>query len=518
MHKIAQKRKDIDVVLVYPKTGMDLGATIAPPHGLLAIAAPLVEKGYKVKIIDQRLDPQWESELVSVLKCRPICAGISTMTGTQIAFAYQAAQLIRRHTDGNIPIVWGGAHPSSIPEQTLEDENVDIVCIGEGDIAFLEIVEALQAKKTLNDIAGIGFKNANKITITPSRPLLDVETLLPIPWELIDIEPYIHPDFYLKGSSRSLDVGQTSRGCPFQCGFCSSASIRRRKWRPMSVEKSLETILEPVRKFGLNGVWIRDDEFYISRKRTREICEGIIDSGLKFNWYSSGTRVDTFNKQSDEEIELLLKSGALNLKFGAESGCNRILKLINKGITKEETINANLRVKKYEINPVFAFMIGFPTETFEEINQTLDLITKLKNDNPESQIETIAPYTALPSTPMYPLALEMGLKPPEKLIDWRDWVIDDSNTKKNKRPWFSYKDRKTIANICYISMLSNAVSNAIGGIKNSCLRFVLRIFYKPFAVYYRLRLRRKFFKFSLDLAIIRFLRKQLFYKGHFTIK
>lgn len=518
MHKIAQKREDIDVVLVYPKTGMDLGATIAPPHGLLAIAAPLAKKGYNVKIIDQRVNSNWQTDLADALECDPICVGISAMTGTQIHFAHKLAQIIRKQTNGRIPIVWGGAHPSVMPGQTLEDENVDIVCIGEGDITFSELIEAMQAKKSLSTISGIGFKNANEITINQSRPLLDVETLLPTPWELLDIESYIHPDFYLKGSSRSLDVGQTSRGCPFQCGFCSSATIRRRKWRPMSPEKSLEMILGPVKKFNLNGIWIRDDEFYVNRDRVSSICKGIVNSGLKFNWYSSGTRVDTFNKQTDEEVSLILKSGAGNLKFGAESGSNRILKLINKGITKEDTIRANFRVKKFSINPVFAFMIGFPTETSDEMNETLDLIAKLKDDNPKAQIETIAPYTALPGTPMYPLALEMGLKPPKKLIDWRDWVFDDSNTKKNKHPWFSHKDRKIIVNICYISMLSNAVSNAIGGIKNSYLRFVLGTFYKPFAAFYKLRLRKKFFKFSLDLAIIRFLRKQFFYKRLLTIK
>lgn len=511
-------KKAADVVLFYPKTGQDLGATIGVPHSLLTIASPLVQKGYKVKIIDQRLELHWQNELVKTLESKPLCVGISTMTGTQIYFAYKAAQLVRRHTDGEIHIVWGGPHPSILPEQTLEDENVDIVCIGEGDITFLEIVEAIEAKKSLAEVRGIGFKRGGKTVITEARPLLNVEDLLPVPWQLIDVEKYIRPDFYLKKSSRSLDVGQTSRGCPFLCGFCCSAAIKQRKWRPMSVEKSLEVILEPVRRFKLNGIWIRDDEFYISAKRTKAICEGIIESGLKFNWYTSGTRVDTFNRLKDEEISLIKRSGADTLKYGAESGSNRILKLINKGITKEDTIKANLRAKEHGIRPVFAIMIGFPTEQFDEINQTLGLIRRLKKDNPEAQIETIAPYTALPSTPMYPLALEMGLKPPTRLIKWNTWIIDEYDKEGRKIPWFNSKDRKKIGNIAYISMLSNAVSNAIGGIKNTYFRYALSFFYKPFSIYYRFRLEKKMYKFSVDLHIIKFLRKLIFYKSDFTLR
>ncbi len=511
-------QKDVDIVLIYPKTGQDMGATIAVPHSFLTISAPLHRKGYKIKIIDQRLNADWQKTLIKALRAKPICVGISTMTGTQIYFAHKAAQFVRKHTNGSIPIVWGGPHPSILPGQTLENENVDIVCIGEGDVTFTEIVESIQSKKDLNSVQGIGFKNTGKAIITTPRPLLDVETLLPVPWELINIEEYIRPDFYLKQSSRSLDVGQTSRGCPFLCGFCCSATLRQRKWRAMTVEKSLEVILEPVKRFKLDGIWVRDDEFYINAKRTAAICEGIIKSGLKFNWYTSGTRVDTFNKLTDHEISLIKRSGAHTLKYGAESGSNRILKLMNKGITKEETMRANLRAKEHGITPVFATMIGFPTETFEEINATLDLIAQLQKDNPKAQIETIAPYTALPGTPMYSMAMEMGLRPPTKLIDWHNWVYDDYDIEGRKLPWFNRKDRIRIGNITYISMLSNAVNNAIGGIKNIYFRWVLRTMFRPFLLYYKLRLKNKWYNFSADLMIIKFLRKWIFYKGFFTLR
>ena len=510
--------READIILVYPKTGMDLGATIAPPHSLLAVAAPLYRQGYRIKIIDQRTDPDWKRNLEDLLETGPLCVGISTMTGSQIRFALEAARVVRKGTDGRTPIIWGGPHPSILPEQTLADENVDIVCVGEGEITFSEIVSALESKQPLTGILGIAFKDGGRVITTPARPLVDVETLLPVPWELLTVEHYIHPDFYLKKSLRSLDVGQTSRGCPFRCGFCSSASIRQRKWRAKSVEKSLGEILEPVRRFRLDGIWIRDDEFYVNRERTRGICEGIIKSGLKIHWYTSGTRADLFKRYSDPDVELFKRSGAYTLKFGAESGSNRILKLIEKGITREDTIEANLKAKKHGIIPVFALMVGFPTEIFAEINQTIDLAMRLMRDNPRAQTETIAPYTALPGTPLYGLALEMGLKPPQFLAGWANWNFDEYDFEGRKLPWFSSAERRKVGNIAYISVLSNAILNAIGGIKNVLLKNVLRIFFKPVARYYRFRLRRKYYTFYFDLMLVRYLRDKIFYRSHFILK
>ncbi len=196
------------------------------------------------------------------------------------------------------------------------------------------------------------------------------------------MENYIRPDFYLKNSPRTLDIGQTSRGCPFKCGFCSSAGIRRRKWRAMSSERSVALIEEAVRRFNLNGIWIRDDEFHVDRTRTSEICEGILEKNLNISWYTAGTRVDLFNRASDEEIGLLRRSGAYALKFGVESGSNRILELIEKGVTWQEALEANRKASKHGIVFGFSLMMGFPTETMEEIHRTVDLARQIKSRQP----------------------------------------------------------------------------------------------------------------------------------------
>ncbi|MBI4823514.1 MAG: B12-binding domain-containing radical SAM protein [Nitrospirae bacterium] len=514
------KNSSADIILLYPKTGLDIGGhTVAPPHSSLAVAAPVHNAGYKVKIVDMRRDANWQGTIKQSLSSDTICVGVTTMTGTQVFFAIMMASYVRHLTGGKIPIVWGGPHPTILPEQTLQNENVDIVVVGEGDVTFLELVKALEKKQPLDGISGIAFKNGGGVTITPPKGLLDVNTLLPVPWDLINVEDYITPDnYFLKGSPRTLDVGQTSRGCPHRCGFCLSSSILQKKWRPMTIDRAMDIILEPVKKYKLTGIWVRDDEFYVSPKRAFTICENIVNSGHNILWYATGSRVDDFNRFTDENLELLKRSGAQITKFGAESGNNRILDLIQKGFHIEDTIKANLRCKKHGIIPAYSLIIGFPTETIEEINNTINFGFRLRRDNPSAQLETMPTYTAFPCTPMYDLALSLGLRPPDRLEGWADWILDDYDLEGRQIPWFNRRQRLWIGNISYLSILAHAIGNVAGGIENKFWRAFFSSVLVPMQSYYRWRLKHKFYKRLPELRVARYLRKKIFYRSSKMIK
>ncbi|OGG96382.1 MAG: hypothetical protein A2527_02130 [Candidatus Lambdaproteobacteria bacterium RIFOXYD2_FULL_50_16] len=509
-----------NIVMLYPKTGMDVGgATVAPPHSLLAAAAPMDHAGYDIKIIDMRRDSDWKASMEAVVSEESLFVGISAMTGTQVHFAILMAEFARKLTKGKVPIVWGGAHASILPEQTLEHALVDMVVLAEGEVTGLELANALVSGAPLSQVPGLGFKKDGKLTLNESAAMVDVDELLPVPWHLIDVESYISPDnYFLKDSPRTLDIGQTSRGCPYKCGFCASSSILYKRWRAMSIDRAMKAIEEPVRKFNLTGVWIRDDEFYVNSKRAYAVCERIQNSDLNIQWYSTGMRVNDFLRAKPEQLEMLKRSGGTIMKFGAESGSDRILKLIQKGIVAEQTLEANQRCKEFGIIPAFSFIIGFPTETFEEINQTIDFAFRLKKENPDAQLETFATYTAFPGTPMYPLALEYGLRPPKTLDGWKDWILDDYDETGDKLPWFSEEEREWIGNISYMSILANAIDGIGRGIKSDMWRNLFSKGLIPIKGYYGHQLKAHRYKFVPELKIARAIRKKVFYRSEETVQ
>ena len=492
--------------MIFPRTGFDVEGAVAPPFGLLTIAAPLQKEGYNIKIIDQRTDANWKSTLAQELKKDPLCIAVSAISGTQIAFGLDASKFVRKFNK-DLPIIWGGTHATILPEQTLENENIDIVVHGEGDITFSELVKALEKNQPLHNIKGLFLKDKNgKITSTGERPLMDMEQMLPTPWELINVPDYIYKDFYMRDVERTMDVGQTSRGCPFKCGYCCSSHIRK-VWRPMSAKKSAERIINDVRRFNLDSIWIRDDNFFVDMKRATEICKTLIKEKVDIKWYSSGTRADAIMRMTHDEITTIKKAGSEVFKIGAESGSPRVLKLINKQATVEDTINANKKAKKYDIIPAFSFIGGFPTETYDELMQTIDCMIKLKKDNPAAQIESMCIYTAYPGTLLYPLAIEYGLKPPQKLEEWATWGFHDFNEQRN--PWLNSNERRRLGNICYISTLACVVKNLTTSMKNPLKRSMAQSVIYPMSSYYQWRFNHKLFNWAPEISLLRYIRHQM---------
>jgi len=502
-----------DIILIYPKTGSDIKPSIAPPHALLAIATLPDKAGYDITIIDQRLHSNWKEVLAEELKSRPILVGITAITGTQIHYAIEAAKVVRNNSHNDIPIVWGGTHSTVLPEQAASSEYADIVCVGEGDYTLKEIADNLAAKRPLDSIKSIIYSNGNKNIRTEVRPLADINTLPDIPWHLVNAEDYIHPDMYIRASSRALDIGQTSRGCPFSCGFCSQG---RSKWRAMSPDRTVDMIKEAVVKFQLDGIWIRDDEFYISQKRVAQICEGLVPLGIR--WYTSGTRIDTFNKTPDEQLRLYKRSGADTIKFGAESGSDRVLEFIGKRITTQDTIRANLKCKELDILPTYNLVAGFPTETLEETNETIDLVAKIKKDNPKARFETIFLYTPFPGTPLWDKAMEYGLKPPDKLEDWARWQFEEFDDEGVRLPWYDADERRYRGNLCYLASLTHVVPSIINDFNGTAQGLLLKsMYYLPYQ-YFSFRFRHKMYKNMPEMKIIRWLREKVFAESNRTIR
>lgn len=406
--------------MVYPKTGLDIKkVSIYHPQELLMVSSILVDRGYNVKIIDQRIEKKWSRTLLKELKKQPLLVGLSVMTGSQIRHALEISKFVKQNSD--VSIVWGGIHPSLLPLQTIKNPYIDIIIKGEGEEAVYELAVGLEKGKPLKNIRGLVFKNNNKIMNNPERFFLDLNKLPPIPYHLINIPKY------LKLSNNNF-IFVSSKGCPHQCGFCCNVVYSKSCWRSTSVNKIVEQLDFLIDKYSLEKILFYDENFLVNKKRVYELSKFLNDKVV--DWEIQA-RVDDLNKY---DVGKLHARGLSELQIGVESGNNRILSLLQKKITRKQVIDLN---KKLKIRTNYNFIIGFPTETKQEILDSVSLALKLLEDNPFARISAFYIYTPYPKTPLFHLAVHQGFKPPNNLEGWAGIHRHKVSFQKNR--FFLYK-------------------------------------------------------------------------------
>jgi len=195
-----------------------------------------------------------EGKAASGIEKKPLCAGLTSITGSQIKYSLEISKFIKAHSD--VPVVWGGIQPTILPEETLSNNNIDIIVMNEGETSFLELVRKLDKKESLHGVKGIRFKENDNVIQNEEREYLDLNRIPNLPYDLIDIKHYL-PLF--KGR-RTLYM-ETSRGCVGKCAFCSNIVYNKRQWRAMSAETVLERIKSVYNKYGINSFYFIDDNF-----------------------------------------------------------------------------------------------------------------------------------------------------------------------------------------------------------------------------------------------------------------
>lgn len=413
------------------------------PLSVLLIAAPLVKQGYSIEVIDQRTEPNWRKKLLNELKKSPLLVGISVLTGQQILYGLEVSQLVKQKS--NALVVWGGVHPSLLPKQTLANRFVDLVAIGEGEETLLELVKRLDKKQNYQDILGIGYKKDKKIHINTERDFINLDKQPTIPYHLIDLKKYIQLQSFTTGKpSRNLAV-YTSRGCPHQCAFCYNKEFNQRKWRGQSAERVVEEIIKLVRNYQITSFNIQDDEFFTDLERVRKICRMLLSKNIKAEFISS-CRIDYICRMDEDFLRLVSQAGFKILELGVESGSPKILQMIKKDIEVNQVSEAVKRIKKFNIEGKYCFMVGFPKEKIGDIWQTTDLMREIKKINPYSRIPAWRIFTPFPGTDLYQAAVENGWDPPQNLEEWANY---DFNT--IKMPWLNKQKEKIIENVAYLA-------------------------------------------------------------------
>ncbi|RJQ47072.1 MAG: radical SAM protein [Gaiellales bacterium] len=387
---------------------------------IAVVAAPL-EGEYDLVLVDERVTPDYENEVLRNLD-DAVCVGISSITGYQIKRGIAMADRIRRAAP-DVPIVWGGYHPSLFPEQTCESLACDIVCIGQGDVTFKEIIESLTAGKPPEEVLGCAYWTPEGIVVNEPRPLTNINEVERAPYHLLDVNRAIGLNMKENHESIRTTEFHSSQGCPGKCGYCADAQLYKRRWTGLDAERVVEEVTELVRTYNLDQVNFSDANFFANQKRVKAICEGFIANGLKIRWVASA-RPDTFHRYKPEVLELIRESGCKRVIVGAESASGPVLELISKGATAEDHLKTARVCRDYGIGGTFTFITGFPhapgTPPEETTQDLLDFIEKLKQIHPDIRTKIFV-FTPYPGTPLYDLSVQYGMKEPRSLEEWADY-------------------------------------------------------------------------------------------------
>ncbi|HLC65157.1 MAG TPA: radical SAM protein [Candidatus Nanoarchaeia archaeon] len=422
------------------------------PFGLLYTAGYSL-KDFTVKILDQRVDEDFEKHLLQELKQNPMVVGITCMTGPMILDALKISKTAKENSSALV--VWGGIHPTLDPQVTLENPLIDAVVLGEGEITFNELLKAVKAGRTLDGIEGIWYKDkeGNVHKNLPRKEIAKLDDIERPPYELVDMEKYIQIKGS-RGSTRSLNMF-TSRGCPHKCIYCYNLHFNKAYWRQMSTPRVMEELKYIVDTYKLKNVFFLDDNFMVNTQRVLDIAKGIKDEfgSRDFTWDILGAQVSTLRKVDMDFLDYLDSTNCQSMMIGIETGSPRIMELIKKGITVQEVIDVNKKLAKTRIRPYYSFMTGFPTETDEDRIASIKLMFQVKEENPKANVGTMKPVMIYPGTDIYLTAQQHGFKPPKKLEEWAAFTWD--NYVNLDLPWLDKKTRKRLVHLYYYTLLMN---------------------------------------------------------------
>jgi radical SAM superfamily enzyme YgiQ (UPF0313 family) len=361
------------------------------PMGLAFIAAAVREANIAdVEIIDAAALNYSETDLISHLqKSKPDIVGISILTPMYVR-AQETIAIVKKTLEKAIIIV-GGPHVTVFPEITLNENNdIDIAVFGEAEQTIVELINHFKGKGTLKGIKGIAYKAEDKVYINEARPLKNDIDNLPLPArDLLPMKSYKPAPTYFKKLPSYLILA--SRGCPFNCAYCSKVSGKI--YRKHSIKRIITEMKLLIDEYGAKDIIFRDDTFTVDREHVIKLCNEIIKEGInkKIEW-SCMTRVNLVDK---ELLELMKKAGCWSIHYGVESGNQRLLDLIDKGITLEQVKKAFKLTREAGIEIKAFFMLGLPTETKEESMKTIEFSKEIDPDWVQFTITTPYPGTKL---------------------------------------------------------------------------------------------------------------------------
>ena len=365
------------------------------PLGLMYIAAVLDKTGHKVEILDAFMTGSsfrkigdtiivgmpYERIKEEIRRRKPDIVGIANPFTCQVEHAIRVGNIVKE-VDPSILTVVGGPHVPAVPVEFLEEaKNVDIAVIGEGEYTMLDIAKFFEGTKKISEVQGIVYRKNGAITQNSPRPFIKNLDELPYPaYHLVDMEQYLNPKKIEYRSFKDRAISMiTSRGCPFNCSFCSVHLHMGKMFRAHSVNYVINHIEHVVDKYRVKTIFFEDDNLTLDVKRFEAICDKIIEKGIKFSWETpNGIRADFLTLSL---LKKMKKSGCQSVFFGIESGDQYVLdNIIDKNLNLKNVVKVAKMCKDIGLNTAAFYIIGFPGEKKEHMLKTVEFALRLKRD------------------------------------------------------------------------------------------------------------------------------------------
>ncbi len=391
------------------------------PLGLLAVGSHLDPARYRVVIVDGRLETDPIAAVLARLE-DAVCLGIGVLTGAPIKDAVEVSRAAKARFP-ELPIVWGGWHPSLFATECFEEPSVDVTVQAQGEETLDALLSSLASGlnvTSLDGLSGLSYRRPSGDPVrNPPRLLSNINGFRPHDYDLLPVERF----FALKGK-RQLDF-IASQGCHFRCAFCADPYVYGRKWVGLTPSRTGEEIERLWRRYRFDDVNFQDETFFTYLDRVEAIAEEFLRRGLPVTWAAT-MRADQGDRLTDDVMAKCRKSGLRRVIIGVESGSQEMMDWIRKDIRIEQVFSAAEKCLRHGVAVNFPFIVCFPGETDESIAKSLAMAKTLREMSPSFQtpIFYFKPY---PGTPLTEQAVRDGYVPPRNLDEWARFDIYDSS-------------------------------------------------------------------------------------------
>lgn len=353
------------------------------PLGAISIATFINQHGHTVRFVDRSFDKKNLKEHLGGFSPDVVC--VSVISARMLKDAVKLSLECRKR---GIPVVWGGFFTADYYKDCLLSGLADYITIGEGEFNTLHLLEALENGTPVRDVKGIAYLENGQPVLTEPQPLADLRDLPVLDFSLCNAENYVHPYLFCK---RMMYV-YASKGCPGNCAFCSNPFYHCHKFRTRPIDYVIREIRYLYDNYHIDGVYFSDECWYVRREMMREFCQRLQDENIRISW---GCEM-RFGICSEEDYQMLYDSGCRWMMFGTESGDPEMLKTIHKHITVDQIRNEVNICNKIGIVSILSFIIGYPNERPDQLQNTIDLINEVP-----SGVNVCNIFTPVPNSELY---------------------------------------------------------------------------------------------------------------------